>query len=166
MEDRFAKLTNAVYRVLEFFPESDLLKNRVKEKALAIIENSKHSQLSEDIDALLNYLWIGKCQGWLSNINYLIICNEYEKIRKELLVKDEKGLESTTPGPAVIVFSPRQLKIIEFLEKNEKAQVMDLQAILPDVTKRTIRRDLEELLEAGRIARFGDFNQVFYRINR
>ena len=31
MEDRFLKLTNTVYKVLEFFPEADPLKNRAKE---------------------------------------------------------------------------------------------------------------------------------------
>ena len=42
---------------------------------------------------------------------------------------------------------------------------MDLQTILPDITKRTIRRDLDELLESGKITRLGDFNQVFYKIS-
>ena len=39
MQDKFLKLTNTVYKVLEFFPESDPLKNRAKDKALAIMDN-------------------------------------------------------------------------------------------------------------------------------
>jgi len=39
MENKFLKLTNTVYKVLEFFPESDPLKNRAKDKALAIMEH-------------------------------------------------------------------------------------------------------------------------------
>jgi DeoR/GlpR family transcriptional regulator of sugar metabolism len=58
----------------------------------------------------------------------------------------------------------RQQKIIEFLKQKEKAQVADLQQVLPDVTKRTIRRDLDELLVSGIIVRMGEFNQVFYQI--
>jgi DeoR/GlpR family transcriptional regulator of sugar metabolism len=50
------------------------------------------------------------------------------------------------------------------LDKNKKAQVMDLQKVLPDITKRTIRRDLEDLLRASKIMRMGEFNQVFYKI--
>ena len=58
MEDKFLKLTNIVYKVLEFFPESDPLKNRAKDRALAILENPT----PEDIDVLLGYLWIAKNQ--------------------------------------------------------------------------------------------------------
>jgi DeoR/GlpR family transcriptional regulator of sugar metabolism len=42
--------------------------------------------------------------------------------------------------------------------------VMGLQAILPDVTKRTIRRDLDELIRLGRVVRTGDYNGVSYQL--
>jgi DeoR/GlpR family transcriptional regulator of sugar metabolism len=51
------------------------------------------------------------------------------------------------------------------LKEREKAQVMDLQEILPYVTKRTIRRDLDELLNTGQVLRMGEFNKVFYKVN-
>jgi hypothetical protein len=82
MEEYFIRLTNSVYKILEFFPESDPLKNRAKDKALEIMEKPT----LEDIDMLLGYLWIAKTQGWLSSSNCLIISNEYEKIRKESFV--------------------------------------------------------------------------------
>jgi len=233
--DKFLKLTNTVYKTLEFFPESDPLKNKVKDKALAIVDHlvlinetsgwasfqkeKVKVQLSQDIDILLGYLWIGKSQGWLSDISYLIIVSEYEKIKKEatpiteltpkLQYVERKPAfqERTQTGPdhvlnnteiqkdgistsfnsqekAVVinpvlpivergietvasespVQSDRQKKILDFLGKNEKAQVMDLRLILPNITKRTIRRDLDELLKSGRITRLGEFNQVFYKI--
>jgi len=186
MEKEILKLTNAVYKVLEFFPESDPLKNRAKDKALVIAEHinlinqtsgwaSFHkekakAQALEDIDVLLGYLWIGKSQGWLNSINCLIISNEYEKIKKQIEPKIEMTLklpEIETPKPQVLSnnkkISERQKSILEFLKKNEKAQVMDLQTILPNVTKRTIRRDLEELLKLGEITRLGGFNGIFYQ---
>ena len=237
MEEKFLKLTNSVYKVLEFLPESDPLKNRAKEKALVIMENlillSSNDgwasfqtekikvNLLEDIDTLLGYLWIGKSQGWLNSVNCLIFSNEYEKIKKEIepkieltkkLSKIEVPVISTVdeqqPEPAdapelvegdtvvedavaeeydkqaidevdideidihnkqnqpIGEITERQKKIIEFLEKNEKAQVMDLQTVLPDITKRTIRRDLDELLDSGKIVRMGDFNQVSYQLKR
>lgn len=231
MNDKFLKLTNTVYKVLEFFPESDPLKNRAKDKALVIMEHltlinegpgapfgscpgwaSFHNpmgtskvkvQLLENIDIFLSYLWIGKTQGWLNSVNYLVIANEYEKIRKEIestteLTKRLPGMglseqmeaseapqigampvfenveEKKEDAPTQLnqdikiefIISDRQSKILEFLSKNEKAQVMDLKTILPDITKRTIRRDLDELLQAGKIVRLGDFNQVFYKTNR
>src|ERR1035437_6575710 len=100
MENNFIKLTNAVYKVLEFFPEVDPLKNRAKDKALIIMDNlvlinetsgwasfQKEKikvQILEDIEMLLGYLWIGKSQNWLNSVNYLIIANEYEKIKQQL----------------------------------------------------------------------------------
>src|SRR3989344_3664581 len=70
------KITNALYRVLDFLPEQDPLKNRAKEKALAILENvtlvsgtegwtslqkeKASAQLLDDIGILQNYLKIGK----------------------------------------------------------------------------------------------------------
>ena len=191
MENKFLKLTNTVYKALEFFPEADPLKNRAKDKALEIMEHlvliNENSgwlsfqkekikvQLSEDIDILLGYLWIGKSQGWLYSVNCLIITNEYEKIKNEIKPIVEPIIELTQKLPLPVNISDRQnppahevtarqRKILEFLNKNEKAQVMDLQAVLPDITKRTIRRDLDELLEAGKIIRLGDFNQIFYKV--
>ncbi len=200
MEEKFLKLTNAVYGILAYFPEVDPLRNRAKDKALAIMDNLSlvfgtsgwvslktflpagrekvQSQLLDDIDMLLNYLKLGKLQGWLSPINYLIISNEYEKIKKKIalspeftkkivkidipavLQEKEKPSESFAP-----IFSDRQKKILDFLQEHKKAQVMDLQTILPNITKRTIRRDLDELLKMGRIIRLGEFNQVFYKIS-
>ncbi|MFA6190581.1 MAG: DeoR family transcriptional regulator [Candidatus Staskawiczbacteria bacterium] len=206
----FLKLTNTIYKLLEFFPESDPLKNRAKDKALTIMDNlvlinetsgwasfQKEKikvQLLEDIDMLLGYLWIGKTQGWLNSVNYLIVVNEYEKIKeiaeptleptqklpgfgdkgiiqeKENIVQENIIRESSAfalsdrQTPPLHEVTARQRQILEFLEKNQKAQVMDLQTILPDVTKRTIRRDLDELLLANKIVRLGDFNQVFYKI--
>jgi len=232
MDKKFLKLTNTVYKVLEFFPESDPLKNRAKDRALVIMEHltltdetsgwmsfqkeKLKAQVLEDIDILLGYLWIGKSQGWLNSVNCLIISNEYERIKKQIepikdleltqklpgmdLQQAQRPLQKSTQDVIVTVLentgdvkpsvakalegkkgasvvgtpdikeesthkiTERQEKILKFLEKNEKAQVMDLRTVLPDVTKRTIRRDLDELLESGKIVRLGDFNQVFYKL--
>jgi DNA-binding transcriptional ArsR family regulator len=191
MENKFLKLTDAVYKVLEFFPESDPLKNRAKDKALAIMDNlvlinetsggvpsgSSFQKekikvlISEDIDMLLGYIWIAKSQGWLNSANCLIIANEYEKIRKSIEPETDRTyyIEKSTQEPIKFVLnntsiSKRQEKILDFLEKNKSGQVMDLQSILGNITKRTIRRDLDELLLMGKITRMGEFNQVFYKI--
>jgi len=204
MQDKFLKLTDTVYRIIEFFPESDPLKIRAKDKALAILENlvlayddsgwasfqkeKVKTQISEDIDVLLGYLWIGKSQGWLNSANFLIIAGEYDKIKKELapiirvtipqdIAENQSAETILSPSPVLdsagvkkegvpvsFVFSDRQRKIMDFLTENEKAQVMDLQKILPNITKRTVRRDLDELLQLGKIIRLGEFNQVFYKI--
>ncbi len=196
MKDTTVKLTSAVYNLLEFFPESDPLKNKVKEKVLAIMENLSlvfadegwvslkdyfsgnrekvKLQTLEDIGILLNCLKLAKMQGWINGVSFLIVFNEYEQVRKEIgapiiapvLEKVKKPCE---PRPHTVLIedfklTARQGKILEFLKHNQKAQVMDLMNVLPEVTKRTIRRDLDELLKMGKVAREGEFNQVLYRI--
>ncbi len=224
IDDKFIKLTNAVYKVLEFFPESEPLKYRAKEKALLIMENLTlifnkgdwtplkvcflenrekiAQQLLEDIEVLLSFLKLAKFQGWISDANFLIVANEYEKVKKEvlqnfpeqklfkteifkveaapfkpaspaasnlLLAKTEKPIKKEKTEERLDIlkdsFSERQNKILKFLKENKKAQVMDLQAVLVDVTKRTIRRDLDDLLKKGSIVRVGEWNQVFYQIS-
>lgn len=174
MDEKFLKLTNAVYKVLEFFPESDPIKNRAKDRALEIVENPT----LENIDILLGYLWIAKTQGWLNSVNYLIISNEYEKIKKNIepqndFVKLEtilKPIMAENKPKEKIISEPnlpeRQKIIVEFLGNNGRAQVMDLQKVLPKITKRTIRRDLDELLKNGKIVRIGEFNQIFYQLGQ
>ena len=187
--ERFIKLTSATYKLLEFFPEADPLKNRAKERALSIMESfvlifetegwasfkkeAAKIKLLEDITVLSSYFEVARSQSWISAINCLIILNEYEKIKKEIAVSTELGKKMSgieerlvlnkIPKDSVVI-TERQGKIIEFLKNNVKAQVMDLQAILPDITKRTIRRDLDELLQANKIERMGEFNRVFYRL--
>src|SRR5437868_6535715 len=116
MENNFVKITNAAYNILNFLPERDPLKNRAKDKVLAILEN---------------ITLIFETEGWVSL--------QKEKVSRQLL---------------------------DMLSKREKAQVADLIKELPSVTKRTIRRDLDDLLKKGKIVRVGEWNQVFYQFSR
>ncbi|MBI2098132.1 MAG: DeoR family transcriptional regulator [Candidatus Wildermuthbacteria bacterium] len=62
------------------------------------------------------------------------------------------------------LLSQRQRKIIEFLRAKENAQVWELQKVLPEVTKRTLRRDLDELLQKNLVERKGAWNAVSYEL--
>lgn len=212
------KTTNATYKLLDFFPDSDPLKNKAKEKVLAIMENltlisdtkgwislkkeKAAAELLDDIDVLEAYLKLAKYQGWIGNINFLIITKEYNLIRSKInppkgaikrnlettldfernenlerykkqndLVLDETvvlGGELTHNNNHSLSdhYSERQKKILQILEKVEKAQVSDIIRDLPNVTKRTIRRDLDDLLKRDKIVRIGEWNQVFYKNKR
>lgn len=212
MEERFLKLANTAYKILEFLPEQDPLKNKAKEKVLAILENlsvvlgtdgwaslqkeKALNQLVTDIDVFLSYLKIAKSQRWIDDINFLILQKEYDGLKKEIPVSNiapnrvSSLRGSRSAGDEVIQSSntnsrlprspmglarndeeglqkqeltERQKKILEMLDQNEKAQVSDIIKIMPDITKRTIRRDLDGLLEMGKVVRVGEWNQVFYK---
>lgn len=204
MEDKYLKITDAVYKMVEFFPEGDPLKTKTKEKVLEIMERlvllcsnpgptvlqkeKVSNQVQEDIEVLKNYLNLAKSQGWLDNMNFLILVKEYDKIKEELNSATDimqRGLGAITPSfqepkgqtpllknnknqptPTDKSLSDRQKKIIEVLERQEKAQVADFKKILPNISKRTLRRDLDDLLKKQKVVRAGEWNQIFYKISR
>jgi len=180
-ENNGVKLTGAVYKLLDFFPDGEPLKNRAKDKVLEITENlikeKESSELSENIEILLNYFKIAKSLGWINDVNFLIISKEYEDIRnrmssvkkdnkQEAVISSEADIHKKKESVKVSDFpiSGRQKKILQVLEEKGKAQVSDFKVVLADITKRTIRRDLDELLKHKKIIRVGEWNQVFYEI--
>lgn len=212
VEDEVVKITNAVYRLLDSFPQDDPLKNKAKEKALEILECSKQvfdSQgwlslkkylsperkrvaegLLDSIEILASYLQIAKHQLWISDVNFLIILKEYDQIKSRLslrkipagsletskkqetiisknlqLIPETRKSISQTPKAALGgVYSGRQEKILKMLRQKGGAQVSDIIKELPNVTKRTIRRDLDDLLKKEIIVRKGEWNLVSYQI--
>ncbi len=222
MEKDITKITGALYSILDFLPDQDPLKNKAKEKALEIVESLTLLQdgggwvslkkllsvererafvkLSNDIEVLESYLAIGKSQGWIDNMNFLIITQQYRHSMRSIEVPktvsllegvlrwhDKEVIETVntsnaneTKGQELVVSkelliantellqkdTPRQQKILEMLAVRPKAQVSDFIKELPNVTKRTVRRDLDDLLKKGKVVRVGEWNQVFYQINR
>ncbi len=207
MEDNFVKIANATYKVLDFFPNNDPLKNKAKEKVLSIFENltlisSTHgwvslktclsagrekasAQLIDDIEILESYLKLGKEQGWTGGVNFLILIKEYRKIKDNISIpKHPKTPFEIIQGASLDRqnvqglpldrhrdinknnekdYSERQVNILNILDSKEKVQVADIIKEIPNITKRTIRRDLDDLLKRGEIIRIGEFNQVFYQ---
>ncbi len=188
MQNDIVKITNAVYKIVEFFPD-EVLKTKAKEQALLVLESVKRGkaakQIVQDIDVLESYLKLGKLQGFVSDMNFLIVAKEYQLVASSLqqeirnpnieipnksqiqnnnLPKTVKSLPVVKPQPASKVFEGRQGKIISILKQKQKAQVADLIKQLPNVTKRTIRRDLDVLLREKAVMRVGEFNQVFYQL--
>ncbi len=187
-EQKYLKLTDALYKVIEFFPEEEPLKNKTKEKALEIMENlvlislpqgnpnpgpvqkeKVSGQILKDIEILKGYLKLGKSQGWMDSLNFLILSKEYDKIKEEFqpavkvmqrgVEKDKQAVISDKP------ISKRQKKILEILEKERKAQVGDLKKVFSQVSKRTLRRDLDDLLKKKKVVRTGEWNQVVYSLS-
>lgn len=201
----YVKITNAVYKMLDYFPENDPLKNRAKEKALHILELLTREQFSEelfgDIEILKSYLSLGRHQGFINDMNFLILTKEYDQIKNEISAinthknsakileeaildhenKNSKNPTESLPKEEVILKNQeksldtlprhslkamdRQKKILNILSSREKTQVADIVKELPNITKRTVRRDLDDLLKEGRVLRLGQFNQIFYQLS-
>lgn len=82
--------------------------------------------------------------------------------KKESPKVEEKEKEKEGEPKGMITISPRQKKILDFLKKNERAQVWQIKEIFSDVSKRTLRRDFKSLLKEGLVKRKGERNNTYY----
>ncbi len=87
-----------------------------------------------------------------------------EPQQRNLRGKLERFSEEKQETGSQSLLTERQKRIIDFLKTKENAQVWQLQRILPEVTKRTLRRDLDELLEKNLVERKGEWNSVSYEL--
>ena len=214
----FVKLTQAVYRTTDLFPEGESLKGKIRDKAneiltdLVLNDPQAKEQTIRAIDVLKSYFEVARIQNWTNPLNFIILEQEYDKITEELGMKNnparnashsdvggeldkeakqEKKEEKSEkqilnvqhvnmPMIAVsevgfqvapvavkqekeIKYSERHQKILDFLKTKGQAQVWEVKEILENISKRTIRRDFEYLVEKNLVQRIGEKNNTFYR---
>ncbi|MCP6726811.1 MAG: DeoR family transcriptional regulator [Patescibacteria group bacterium] len=145
-------------------------------------------RVQEHIDALMHRLGQAKKQGVISRGSFTVLEREYMRIQAWIagvllvLPKEQKKEKEIKPQSQVLVVknqspvslvkkpeqhskvSDRQKRILEILKNKDKAQVWELQKIFPQVTKRTLRRDLDDLLQQNLVVRTGEWNSVSYQI--
>lgn len=175
MEREFlVQLTNNLYRLTLLFPKKEPLRYKIREVAAEIL--AKPSE--KDIDTLSSFLEIALAQNWVSPSDILAIKVAYDNLKSGL---EEKKAEKKKKNPVVedetqrsvegylqpVIAKPlpeRQVKILDFLRENGRAQVWQIKQVMPDVSKRTLRRDFEHLLKEGTIERIGERNDTFYQL--
>jgi hypothetical protein len=135
-----------------------------------------YPQVLESLEMLDALLEIAKVQNWVSPSEILNLQDEYNKIRKDIEIpiqlpqhyeiqgnENSRDKEVIRLNPASTI-NERQRKILEILKEKERVQSWELKRIIPEVSKRTIRRDFEHLLRQGLIARIGEKNDTFYQL--
>ena len=182
----FIKLTLGVYKVTDSFPEKEPLKFKIRSLANDIlaglvlldgnpykVEASKKKEILREIlgnvEVLESFFKIAENQDWIDSRNFLILEQEYGKIRglADNNEDKEQKQERTTHNQSEKVFSlnPRQKKIIDIITNEGEVSVGELQKKFSGISKRTIRRDLEALLSQGAVKRTGEWNKVFYKFS-
>lgn len=199
----FVKLTQAVYRTTDQFPEEEPLKIKIRDKAneiltdLVLNDPNTKEQTLKAIEVLESYFEVASFQNWVNPLNFIILEQEYDKIRGELkqnnneLINKAKIKDQTKKSdnlaltirenqqsivqevgfqaPAKVAeksskHSERHQKILEFLKEKGQAQVWEIKQALPNVSKRTIRRDFEYLVDQNLVERMGERNNTFYKV--
>lgn len=193
-KENLIELTNKLYKLTLLFPKKEPLRYKMREVADEIlansvawevfhssnprgtmaVDNSKQKDLIFEVEknlaVLKSYFEVVKWQNWVSYFDVLEIEEEYDKIE---CIKVDRGLTSGA-GPKLAkvnggqsfarVLDSRKEKILEILKEKEKIQVGELKELLPNVSKRTLRRDFDQLLKLELVERIGERNDTFYKL--
>ncbi len=142
-------------------------------------------RVERSIGILESMLEIAETQKWVKEEEFESIMESYSSIRKEIeefnklqeqqkvAEKPQKEIQKPEPlqeerkstGRKVVSLNDRQKKILEILENGAKVQVQDVIDRLDEsVTKRTIRRDFQKLMDIDVAERIGKANMTYYRL--
>jgi len=183
-KDYLIKLCLAIYRITDLFPEREPLRISLREKANQILADSilffngnpvsltkeQKKRFSErilgNISILQGYFEIAEKQNWLrrENFSVLEIKNGFSKKESSDITKKEKSPSQVSQISLDELKKGRYKRILEVLKEKEEVQVKDLKEIFSRVSKRTLRRDLNDLLKKGFVKRVGDKNRTVYKL--
>ena len=177
-------ITNNLYRLTQLFPKKEPLRYKMREVGgeilanlvLAINGNSRkpqglYSGLEKELEVLDSFFEVAMAQNWVAPVNVLAIREQYVKILEDfrkLNLAEKEGDSSkesvSSEGFRAYPLVQRQQKILEILKEKGKVQVWEVKQTFPEVTKRTLRRDFEKMLDSGLIERLGERNKTFYQL--
>jgi hypothetical protein len=167
------KLTVVLYKVSDFFPEKEPLKFLIRKKANEILAGLilQEKDVEKDIEVMEAFLELAEQQDWVKRENFKILKKEYSLVGDNLkpvtspkIIVGEAEKQERQKINLSLNLGPRHSKIIEILKKGKPIQVKDLKDIFPNVSKRTLRRDFEYLLEKKLVERIGDNNSTEYKL--
>ena len=140
--------------------------------------------IKKDINRLRLHFQIAKAQNWVKPINWSILDFEYYKLQQEadfmyrgfMRIEgsaDSRGGEKNetivshnirptkkSANPKAVFTEKirsnlRQTKILDFLDKNEFLKMSDLIPLFDNVSERTLRNELQEMIKIGLIKKSG-----------
>jgi len=161
-KDQLIELTKRIYRLTLLFPKKEPLRYKIREIADEILVNflrETKNPTIKDWEILDSFFEIAKEQNWVSPKEIFQIQQEYKKLISEIQPR-----EVVRPHVAEIHPTERQEKILEILKEKGKIQVGQVKEFFPNVSKRTLRRDFQNLLKKGIIERIGEKNKTFYKL--
>ena len=165
------RLTLALYRVTDFFPQHEPLRRQLREKASEILESAIEDQISPaKISTVLSFLEVADSVHFVRPLNIAVLKEEYEKLGNFLHpqqknpktpVATEEGERGENPGQD---FNERQVTILEFLSERKSAKISDLTDFFQEVSSKTIQRDLQDLVNKGILKKEGERRWTVYSV--
>lgn len=142
-------------------------------------------EIEKDLELIKSYFKLAKWQNWVSYFDIIKLEDEYTELEKYFKdqVEQMTTLQNSSrcssgliagQGPqkteiiakTKTILDERKKKILEILKEKKKIQVKEVKEAMPAVSKRTIRRDFDALLESGLVKRLGESNNTFYELKQ
>ena len=152
-EEYLLKLTLAVYKVTELFPEEEI-KYQIRDSANRVLADLLCNRLrySDQINKLINLFDLAEARNFVDPRNFLVLRREYQKLALDGNRKSAFPLEG------------RQAKILDYIKNNGQTPLRTLHQLFPAVHRRTLIRDLDKLCQAGLVIRNGNGRGIYYTI--
>ena len=195
-KDYFIKLTLALYKTTDLFPEGEPLKFSIRKKANSILSSlvlAKSNPISlgkeeqtailrtglKETEVLQSYFQLAEEQNWADARNFIVLKREYHKIQ-EFLDKEMKGVSSSKgikeksreKTPTKRVEGGRnnlpavEKQILQILNKEKDSKTDEIGNSLSEVSSRCIRKHLKILREKGLVRKNKIGREIFYNLNR
>ena len=183
-KEKILNFVLAIYRITDKFPKEEPLKNVIRKNALEMIEeyflflnkptinNSGNNPIFAKLETLDHLFILAEKQNWLNPKNFAILRKEIQSIKEEFKNRNQNKVKSEIKDNlekrTLKLNSNREQrcqKILEVLGKEGKIKVSDIQKYFPQITKRTLRRDLRYLFQTRQILRIGDRINTYYILN-
>jgi len=164
-KDFYIRLTFAVHKVLDLFPEKEPLKYDIRKLAneiLADLLSSNYNDCLDNIETLNSLFNLAETKNWVDSRNFLVLLREYNKIaqyvQRKLRISSGKPVEKSFQGKR------RQNEILEILKNNGKVKVGDLIKTFPEINRRTLLRDMEGFCHVGLVEKNGHGRGACYTL--
>lgn len=173
-------LTLAVYRVTDLFPEREPLRYSIREaanKVIACCFTNDADGLVSNIELLKSYFSVAKTRDWLKEENFSILEKEYcaligcgtqtlnRKLSSTANEKQPYRVKSKKTAEKVYSQDERKQKIASLITDQQKLTLKEILGQLPEINRRTLIRDLENLLKTEIIKKEGKGRATFYLPN-
>src|SRR3989344_5854444 len=162
--EHLLKLSLAVYRVTELFPETEPLRFQIRESANNILADlllNCDEKCSRHIMEIVGLFDLAEEKNWVDSRNFLVLKREYNKVGHRM----SNLSENSYLEPGSKQSNHRHEKILEVINGNGMVKIGDLIKLFPGINRRTVLRDLDKLCQDGAAIRNGNGRGAHYIYN-
>lgn len=182
--DRIKKLTEALYKVTDLYPDKEPLKWSLRENAIELMLSYMSyrkgpSFIGQRTVLIIHLLEIASLGGFISDLNFEVLKREYQSLKNFLEEKKDEifsvpldlpphlSISGGGKGQEILSDKKKRLKtiknseekkqkIINFLKENGKKTIKEISLIFQDIGKKTVQRYLSDLVQTGQLLAEGE----------